>query len=111
MSNPFDNQQQLITNTYDVLKRTSDSIQRSNIIAYESEQVGTEVLSELGEQRESLLRSTRRLQHADSDLSQSRKIIRKLNREFLYNKIILSSIIFFELVILIGLIVIKFIKF
>lgn len=50
MSNAFDNQEQLITNTYDVLKRTSESIQRSNIIAYESEQVGTEVKNFLNKQ-------------------------------------------------------------
>uniref|UniRef100_A0A1I8P1Y0 Uncharacterized protein n=1 Tax=Stomoxys calcitrans TaxID=35570 RepID=A0A1I8P1Y0_STOCA len=68
------------------------------------------VLSDLGEQRESLLRSTRRLEDADEDLSQSRRIVRKLQREFIYNKLILILIIFFEFAILIGLIVIKYIK-
>lgn len=69
------------------------------------------VLSELSEQRESLLRSTRRLENADDDLSQSRSIIRKLKREVLYNKLILILIIIFELAILVGLIMLKFIKF
>ncbi|XP_061389250.1 vesicle transport through interaction with t-SNAREs homolog 1B [Musca vetustissima] len=104
------NQVQLLRNTYDVIQRTGDSLQRSNQIAYETEQIGTEVLSELGEQRESLLRSSRRLESTDDNLSQSRKIIRKLQREVLYNKIILILVIILEISILIGLVVIKFIR-
>ncbi|XP_073814229.1 vesicle transport through interaction with t-SNAREs 1b [Musca autumnalis] len=103
-------QEQLMRNTYDVIQRTGDSLQRSNQIAYETEQIGTEVLSELGEQRESLLRSSRRLENTDDNLSQSRKIIRKLQREVLYNKIILILVIIMEIAILIGLVVIKFIR-
>ncbi|SPP88008.1 vesicle transport through interaction with t-SNAREs homolog 1B [Drosophila guanche] len=101
-------QQQLAASTYDVLQRTGDSIQRSNQIAIETENMGAEVLGELGEQRESLLRTTRRLEDADQDLSKSRAIIRKLGREVLYNKIILVCIILLELGILIGLLVLKF---
>ncbi|XP_017141966.2 vesicle transport through interaction with t-SNAREs homolog 1B [Drosophila miranda] len=101
-------QQQLAANTYDILQRTGDSIQRSNQIAIDTENMGAEVLGELGEQRESLLRTTRRLEDADQDLSKSRVIIRKLGREVLYNKIILILIIVLELGILIGLLVLKF---
>ena len=101
-------QEQLITNTHNVLERSGASIQRSNQIAIETEQIGTEVLSDLGEQRESLLRSQRRLQSADDDLSKSRVIIRKLRREVIYNKLVLVLIIIFEIAILIGLLVIKF---
>ncbi|KAI8046637.1 vesicle transport through interaction with t-SNAREs homolog 1B [Drosophila gunungcola] len=101
-------QAQLSASTYDVLQRTADSIQRSNQIAIETENMGTEVLGELGEQRESLLRTTRRLEDADQDLSKSRVIIRKLGREVLYNKIILILIILLELGILVGLLVLKF---
>ncbi|XP_037948161.1 vesicle transport v-SNARE 13-like, partial [Teleopsis dalmanni] len=96
-------QEQLIENTYDVLERTSASLQRSNQIAIESEQLGTEVLSELSEQRESLLRSTRRLQNANDDLSKSRAIIRRIRRQFVINKIYLILIIIIEIAILIGL--------
>lgn len=131
MSRSFSNQENLVSNTYDVLQRTGASLQRSNQIAYETEQIGTEVfvnydkqldtlnikmfshmqvLSELGEQRESLLRSTRRLEHADDDLSKSHAIIRKIRREVLYNKLILVLIIILELAILIGVVTIKFVK-
>lgn len=43
MPRSLNNQQQLAANSYDVLQRTSESLQRSNQIAYESEQIGTEV--------------------------------------------------------------------
>ncbi|XP_017873218.1 PREDICTED: vesicle transport through interaction with t-SNAREs homolog 1B [Drosophila arizonae] len=101
-------QQQVIANTYDVLQRTTQSIQRSNQVAIETENIGTEVLGELGEQRESLLRTTRRLEDADQELSKSRIILRKLSREVIYNKIVLILIIFLEVAILIGLLVLKF---
>ncbi|EDV93298.1 vesicle transport through interaction with t-SNAREs homolog 1B [Drosophila grimshawi] len=101
-------QQQVVANTYDVLQRTSESIQRSQQVAIETETIGTGVLGELGEQRESLLRTTRRLEDADQELSKSRIIIRKLSREVLYNKIVLILIIILEVAILIGLLVLKF---
>lgn len=68
----------------------------------------TQVLGELGEQRESLLRTTRRLEDADQELSKSRIIIRKLSREVVYNKIVLILIIILEVAILIALLVLKF---
>lgn len=43
MSRSFNNQEQLAANTYDVLQRTGASLQRSNQIAFETEQIGTEV--------------------------------------------------------------------
>uniref|UniRef100_A0A034WBX2 Vesicle transport through interaction with t-SNAREs-like protein 1B n=1 Tax=Bactrocera dorsalis TaxID=27457 RepID=A0A034WBX2_BACDO len=104
-------QSQLVANSYDILERSSASIQRSNQVAIETEQIGTEVLSELNEQRESLLRSTRRLQDADADIVQSGSVIRKLRREVLYNKLILVVIIILEMCILAGLIVLKFVRF
>lgn len=67
-----------------------------------------QVLGELGEQRESLLRTTRRLEDADQELSKSRIILRKLRREVIYNKIVLILIIFIEAAILIGLLILKF---
>lgn len=104
-------QSHLVANSYDILERSSASIQRSNQVAIETEQIGTEVLSELNEQRESLLRSTRRLQDADADIVQSGSVIRKLRREVLYNKLILVIIIILEMCILAGVIVLKFVHF
>ncbi|KAH8359873.1 hypothetical protein KR093_009306 [Drosophila rubida] len=100
--------QQVLANTYNVLQSTNESIQRSNQVAIQTENVGTEILGELGEQRESLLRTTRRLEDADQELSKSRVIIRKLRNEVLYNKVVLILIIVLEICILAGLLVLKF---
>jgi vesicle transport through interaction with t-SNAREs 1 len=72
--------------------------------------VGTEVLGELGEQRETLLRSQARLENANDGLSKSRQVIRMMRRNVLYNKIILIMIIVLEAFILAALLFIKFFK-
>jgi len=91
-----------------ILERTSASLARSNQIAIETEDIGTEVISELGEQRESLLRSQRRLENANDGLKRSNAILRAIQRNFFYNKLILIFIIILEFVILCGLLFIKF---
>jgi hypothetical protein len=58
MSNWSDQQnRQAVLEGRRILERTTASLARSNQVAIETEQVGTEVLGELGEQRETLLRS------------------------------------------------------
>ncbi|KAG4074253.1 hypothetical protein HA402_008662 [Bradysia odoriphaga] len=93
-----------------VLERTSASLARSNQIAIETENIGTQVISDLGEQRESLLRSQRRLENANDGLSKSNSILRSMQRTVFYNKLILVLIILLEALILGGLIFIKFFK-
>lgn len=83
-----------------VLERTGESIARSNQIAIETETVGTEVLSELGDQRETLLRAKGRLTNADEQLDNSKNILRQMGRNVLYNKLILILIIVLETAIL-----------
>uniref|UniRef100_A0A0K8TP58 Putative vesicle transport through interaction with t-snares protein 1b n=1 Tax=Tabanus bromius TaxID=304241 RepID=A0A0K8TP58_TABBR len=99
----------IVVETRHVLDRTSHSLARSNQVAAETEQIGTEVLSELGEQRQSLLRSQNRLENANDGLSKSRAALNAIGRNVLYNKIILILIILLEIGILAGLIYIKFI--
>ncbi|XP_066973569.1 LOW QUALITY PROTEIN: vesicle transport through interaction with t-SNAREs homolog 1B [Macrobrachium rosenbergii] len=91
-----------------ILERTSESIARSTSIAVETEQVGTEVLGELGTQRETLTRTRDRLVDTDAELSRSRKIIRAMSRNVLYNRILLIIIILLEMGILGGLVYWKF---
>lgn len=69
-----------------------------------------QVLSELGEQRESLLRSQRGLQNTDESLSKSRVVLRSMQKNVFYNKLVLLLIIAFEILILCGAIYLKFIK-
>lgn len=90
-----------------VLERTSASLARSNQIAIETENIGTEVVNELGEQREALLRSKRRLDNANDNLTQSRAILNAMKRNVFYNKLTLLLIIFLEVFILCGLLFMK----
>lgn len=91
-----------------ILERTSASLARSNQIAIETEDIGTGVMSELNEQRETLLRSQRRLENANDGLRKSNAVLRAMQRNVFYNKLILILIILLEIVILCGLVFIKF---
>jgi len=102
--------QRIAAGSRNVMDRTSASITRSQQVAIESEQIGTEILSDLDDQRESLLRSQNRLQDASVNLTNSSRMINSLKRNVLYNKLLLILIILLEILILVGLIIIKFIK-
>ncbi|KAJ8971924.1 hypothetical protein NQ314_000473 [Rhamnusium bicolor] len=93
-----------------ILERTGESIARSNQIAIETEYVGNEVINELGEQREALLRTQSRLENANEQLNNTKSILRKMGRNVLYNKLILILIIVIEICILISLGYLKFFK-
>lgn len=93
-----------------ILERTSASLARSNQVAIETENVGTEVISELGEQRESLLRSQRRLENASDDLNKTNAILRAMKRNVFYNKLTLILIIILEVFVLGGLLFVKLSK-
>lgn len=82
------------------LARSAQSVARSQVIAAESEQIGTEVISELGGQRERLLSAKRRLSQTDEELDKTRKILNIMRRKVLANKFVLIFIILLELVIL-----------
>lgn len=101
---------QLVLEGRAVLERTGESISRSNQIATETENIGTEVISELSAQRESLLRTKGRLTSADEQLETAKNVLRKMGRNVLYNKLILVLIIVLELCILITLSYIRFFK-
>ena len=57
-----------------ILERTSQSILRSQQVALESEEIGGEVVSDLGVQRETLERARNRLQETNAEISRSRKV-------------------------------------
>lgn len=102
-----DHNRQTVFEGRQILERTSASLARSNQVAIETENIGTEVINELGEQRETLLRSKRRLDNANENLSKSRAIVNAMKRNVLYNKLTLILIIVSEIVILGGLLFIK----
>lgn len=102
-----DHNRQTVLEGRQILERTSASLARSNQVAIETENIGTEVINELGEQRETLLRSKRRLDNANENLTKSRVILNAMKRNVMYNKLVLILIIICELVILGGLLFMK----
>lgn len=99
-----------LLNGVSTLEETNASIARSNQVALETEQIGTEVISDLNDQRETLLRTRNRLTNADDELSRSRYILKRMGHNILYNKIILILIIILEACILTSVVYLKYFK-
>lgn len=68
------------------------------------------MINELSEQRESLLRSHRRLESANDGLSKSAAVLRAMQRNVFCNKLVLILIIILEVSILSGLVFLKFFR-
>ncbi|XP_066591911.1 uncharacterized protein [Prorops nasuta] len=68
-----------------VLERGSQSLQRSQAIASETEQIGTEVINELGGQRERLLNAKHRLSETDQELDRTRRILNTMRIRIIGN--------------------------
>lgn len=98
-----------LTEGVNILEKTNLSLMRATQVAQESEQIGTEVIGELGIQRENLVRTRERLTDADQDLRRTHVMIKSIDRRLLTNKCLLIVIILMELGILGALIYIKFI--
>ncbi|KAF6022212.1 VTI1B [Bugula neritina] len=92
------------------LQRASDSVHRSRQIAEETDEIGTNIVGELGRQGEALERTRDRLHETQSALDKSKSILRGMAFRVVTNKIIMVLIILVELAILAGVIYIKFIK-
>jgi len=95
--------QQVLAGT-EILMRTGDSLGRAQQVAIETEDVGNEIIHDLGSQREALVRTRDRLVETDLEMSRSRKILRKMYANVFSNKIILILIIVIEIGILGGVI-------
>ncbi|XP_076172455.1 vesicle transport through interaction with t-SNAREs 1b [Ptiloglossa arizonensis] len=101
-------QRRTLLENNEILEHSAQSIARSQAIAAESEQLGTEVISELSGQRERLLRAGRRLSQTDEELDKTRKILNAMRRNVLMNKYVLILIILLEIAILGVIIYLKF---
>ncbi|XP_064280363.1 vesicle transport through interaction with t-SNAREs homolog 1B [Passer domesticus] len=109
-STNLQSQRVLLLQGTDSLNRASESIERSHRIAAETDQIGTDIIEELGEQREQLERTKSRLVNTSENLSKSRKILRSMSRRITTNKLLLSIIIILELAILGGVVYFKFFR-
>ncbi|XP_063039570.1 vesicle transport through interaction with t-SNAREs homolog 1B [Engraulis encrasicolus] len=92
------------------LNNATASIERSQRMAAETDQIGNEIIEELGEQRDQLDRTRDRLVHTGENLSRSRKILRSMSRRIVTNKLLLSVIIIMELGILGAVVYLKFFR-
>ena len=63
------------------------SLQRSTLVAHETEEIGGNIINDLGVQRETLERARGNLQETDAELSRSRRILKRISRGTLYNKV------------------------
>uniref|UniRef100_A0A8D0L9R1 Vesicle transport through interaction with t-SNAREs 1B n=1 Tax=Sphenodon punctatus TaxID=8508 RepID=A0A8D0L9R1_SPHPU len=107
-STQLQSQRVLLLQGTESLNRATESIDRSHRIAAETDQIGTDIIEELGEQREQLDRTKSRLVNTSENLSKSRKILRAMSRRLMTNKLLLSVIIILELAILGGVVYYKF---
>lgn len=109
-STHLQSQRALLLQGTDALNNASQSIERSQRIAAETEQIGTDIIEELGEQREQLDRTRDRLVNTGENLSRSRKILRAMSRRLVTNKLLLAVIILMELAILGAVVYLKFFR-
>ncbi|KAM9777749.1 vesicle transport through interaction with t-SNAREs homolog 1B [Neosynchiropus ocellatus] len=109
-STHLQSQRALLLQGTDSLNSASESIARSQRIAVETEQIGTDIIEELGGQREQLDRARNRLVNTGENLSRSRKILRAMSRRLMTNKLLLAIIIIMELAILGAVVYLKFFR-
>ncbi|XP_029900383.1 vesicle transport through interaction with t-SNAREs homolog 1B [Myripristis murdjan] len=109
-STHLQSQRALLLQGTESLNNATKSIERSQRIAAETDQIGTDVIEELGEQREQLERARNRLVNTGENLSRSRKILRAMSRRLMTNKLLLAVIILMELAILGAVVYLKFFR-
>jgi len=84
--------QRLLAQT-DALGKTSTRLEETHRICLETEEIGSSILSDLGQQRETLEGTRDRLRGADVDLARSRRILKSMARRAMANKFIMVGII------------------
>ncbi|XP_067895535.1 vesicle transport through interaction with t-SNAREs homolog 1B [Heterodontus francisci] len=103
-------QRALLLQGTDSLNRATQSLDRSHRIAAETDQMGSDIIEELGEQREQLERSKDRLINTGENLSRSRRMLRAMSRRVVTNKLLLAIIILLEVAILGAVVYVKFFR-
>ncbi|XP_077416211.1 vesicle transport through interaction with t-SNAREs homolog 1B [Vanacampus margaritifer] len=103
-------QRALLLQGTESLNNASQSIERSQRLAAETEHIGTDIIEELGGQREQLDQTRDRLVNTGENLSRSRKILRSMSRRLMTNKLLLAVIILMELAILGAVVYLKFFR-
>ncbi|KAA3672640.1 vesicle transport through interaction with t-SNAREs 1 [Paragonimus westermani] len=90
----------LLDNTERVA-RSAGRLEDGLRVALQTEEVGTHILTDLGEQREKLQRSRNRLRQADTDLNKSSRIISEMTRRVIQNRMVLIGMVILMILIFI----------
>ena len=92
------------------LDRGTQSLARSELIAAETDEIGVQIIGDLDDQRETLLRTKDKLDETREDLSRSQKVLNAISLKLGTNKLLLVVIIILELAVIGGIVYIRFIK-
>jgi vesicle transport through interaction with t-SNAREs protein 1 len=76
-----------------VLDQTSDRLVRAQQLAHQNEEIGTAILEELGDQRETLKRAYEKVLDVNDNLASARRTLMGMSRRAITNKIILLCLI------------------
>eukprot|EP00002_Diphylleia_rotans_P040769 TRINITY_DN9750_c0_g2_i1.p1 TRINITY_DN9750_c0_g2~~TRINITY_DN9750_c0_g2_i1.p1 ORF type:complete len:221 (-),score=56.62 TRINITY_DN9750_c0_g2_i1:302-964(-) len=90
-------QRKKVTGTTDKLHQTSARIQETHRIVLETEEVGTAILAELSDQRDTLERVRGNLGNTQDKLSEAKRVITSMGKRMVTNKIMMLMIILFLL--------------
>ncbi|KAL0274721.1 UNVERIFIED_CONTAM: hypothetical protein PYX00_002781 [Menopon gallinae] len=95
-------QKQRLLNNSEKLERTGNQLKAGYRLILETEEIGANILNDLGSQRETIERSRNRLRDTDAELNRSSRILSNMVSRSLQNKFILSAIaVIFVVVIII----------
>ncbi|KAK7809154.1 hypothetical protein U0070_007573 [Myodes glareolus] len=94
--NRLQSQRALLLQGTESLNRATQSPERSHWIATETDQLGREIIEELGVQREQLGHPKNKLVNPNENLSKCRKILHSMSRKATTNKLLLSIVIFWS---------------
>lgn len=107
----FENRQRgIMQEGLDIMNRTSDSVARSQRIAAETDEHAVNIIADLDDQRDSLIRTRDKLKKTNTDLTTSRRLIQSIGIRMVTNKLLLIVIIILEIIILGAVVYIRFFK-
>lgn len=100
----------LLQETMQSLERSSGLLANSQHVMSETEEISANVLSNLGEQGESLLQATDRVRDTNSTAQRARGALRRMSRRACYNRALLWSVIVLLCALIVIILYIKLIK-
>lgn len=86
-------QRQQLLDSHHILNKTNKRLMDAQRVAYDTEQIGSQIMNDLRAQRETLEHSRNHLSQADTYLDKSVRTLRVMSRRLVANKIISYSII------------------